>query len=118
MLTSKTRSLAIRALIVALPVLCVSVTLSSGARADDGPTPATARVYQHLLDRFERPVLYLDVDCVVARHPARVDELFAAQVDFAIFNWLAEEHPEALGECQGRALTIDHFVDAELDDVL
>jgi len=50
---------------------------------------------RYLLDRFERPVLYLDADCVVVQRPARIDELLAAQVDFAIFNWLAEEHTEA-----------------------
>jgi Ca2+-binding EF-hand superfamily protein len=50
---SKPRSLAIRALIVALPVLCVSVTRASEVRADDGPTTATARVYQRLLDHFD-----------------------------------------------------------------
>jgi Ca2+-binding EF-hand superfamily protein len=53
MLTSKTPSLTIRALIVALSVLCVSTTRSSDARADDGPTAATARVYQRLLDHFD-----------------------------------------------------------------
>ena len=54
-----------------------------------------ARFIRFLLDRFERPVLYLDVDCVVAQRPALVDDLIAAQVDFAIFNWLAEDHTEA-----------------------
>jgi hypothetical protein len=48
-----------------------------------------------LLERHQRPVLYLDVDCVIAERPARINELLAARVDFAIFNWLAEEHTEA-----------------------
>jgi len=53
MLTSKTSALAIRSLIVSLPVLCVSATRSSDVRADDGPTAATVRVYQRLLDHFD-----------------------------------------------------------------
>ena len=48
-----------------------------------------------LLDRYRCPVLYLDVDCVIAERPLRIDDLLAARVDFAIFNWLAEEHTEA-----------------------
>jgi Ca2+-binding EF-hand superfamily protein len=51
--SSMTSSLAIRSLLVALPVLCVSVARSSDARAGDGPTAATARVYQRLLDHFD-----------------------------------------------------------------
>jgi hypothetical protein len=50
---------------------------------------------QFLLERYRRPVLYLDADCVVAQPPTRIDELLARNVDFAIFNWLAEEHTES-----------------------
>ena len=54
-----------------------------------------ANFLRFLLQRYQRPVLYLDVDCVVAQQPTRVDDLLEEQVDFAIFNWLAEEHTES-----------------------
>ena len=54
-----------------------------------------ANFVQFLLERYQRPVLYMDADCVVAQPPTRVDEWLARNVDFAIFNWLAEEHTES-----------------------
>lgn len=51
---SPMRSLVARTFFITLPVLCVAATGSGNAAADDpGPTPATARAYQHLLDRFD-----------------------------------------------------------------
>jgi hypothetical protein len=54
-----------------------------------------ANFVHFLLQRYRRPILYVDVDCVVAQRPARLDDFLATQTDFAIFNWLAEEHTEA-----------------------
>jgi hypothetical protein len=54
-----------------------------------------ANFVQFLLERYQRPVLYMDVDCVVAQQPARMDDLLSQRIDFAIFNWLAEEHTES-----------------------
>jgi hypothetical protein len=54
-----------------------------------------ANFVHFLLERYQRPVLYVDVDCVIAQRPTRIDELLATRVDFAIFNWLAEEHTES-----------------------
>jgi len=48
-----------------------------------------------VLRRYRCPVLYVDVDCVIAQRPAYIDALRAADKDFAIFNWLAEVHTEA-----------------------
>jgi EF hand domain-containing protein len=52
---SQIRSLAARTLILALPLLGVAGTSAVSAASDEdhGPSPATARVYQHLLDRFD-----------------------------------------------------------------
>lgn len=50
---------------------------------------------QFLLNRYQCPVLYLDVDCEIVRSPAIFGEFAADRVDFAIFNWLGEEHTEA-----------------------
>jgi hypothetical protein len=72
-----------------------AVHRSISVKGSDDLRYTKANFIRFLLDRFERPVLYLDVDCVVAQPPARVDDLLAAQVDFAIFNWLAEDHTEA-----------------------
>lgn len=48
-----------------------------------------------LLDRYHRPVLYVDADCRIMQRPDRIDVLIADDIDFAIFNWLADEHTEA-----------------------
>ncbi len=48
-----------------------------------------------LLNRYQCPILYLDVDCEVVRSPVLFREFSAQHVDFAIFNWLGEEHTEA-----------------------
>ena len=68
---------------------------SISVRGADDLRFTKANFIHFLQERYGCAVLYLDVDCVIARRPARVDELLAAQVDFAIFNWLGEEHTEA-----------------------
>jgi hypothetical protein len=83
-----------------------------------------AKFVQFLLQRYQRPILYLDVDCVVAQQITRVDELMTRRVDFAIFNWLAEEHTESYvradvkvqdgpagGSTQGRFYRFSHSID-------
>ena len=50
---SSMRSWLGHAALVALPVVAVAVTCSVRAAADDGPTPATARAYQRLLEHFD-----------------------------------------------------------------
>jgi hypothetical protein len=54
-----------------------------------------ANFVRFLMQRYGHPVLYLDVDCVIVQRPSLFDQLLTAGVDFAIFNWLAEEHTEA-----------------------
>ncbi len=54
-----------------------------------------ANLVHFLLHRYDRPVLYLDADCVIAQPPVHFNGLLQAEADFAIFNWLAEEHTEA-----------------------
>jgi len=54
MQVSPIRSLFVRALVTSLPILTLAGSYSAPAvAADQGPTPATARVYQHLLERFD-----------------------------------------------------------------
>jgi Ca2+-binding EF-hand superfamily protein len=42
-----------RAALCAVPVVALAATQSGRAAADDGPTPATARAYQKLLEHFD-----------------------------------------------------------------
>jgi len=93
-----------------------TVHRSISVKGSDDARYTKSQFIRFLFDRFERPVLYLDVDCVVAQHPARIDDLLAAQVDFAIFNWYAEEHTEAyvptevtLQDGSARRVTTDRF---------
>lgn len=48
-----------------------------------------------LLDKYQKPVLLLDAACVVVESPARIFSLVDEGIDFAIYNWLADEHNEA-----------------------
>jgi hypothetical protein len=72
-----------------------AVHRSISQKGDADLSHTKASFVHFLLERFGRPVLYLDVDCVVAQRPARVEALLDAGVDFAIYNWLADEHTEA-----------------------
>jgi Ca2+-binding EF-hand superfamily protein len=47
------RSSFVRALVISLPVLAVAGASADRALADGGATPATARVYKQLLERFD-----------------------------------------------------------------
>jgi len=74
-------------------VPCIHRSITPGGSEDLRYTKAN--FVRSLLERHQCPVLYVDVDCVIAQRPVRIDELLAARVDFATFNWLAEEHTEA-----------------------
>jgi len=50
-----------------------------------------ANFIHFLLERYSKPVVYIDVDCEILKYPERIDALLNDHVDFAIFNWLAEE---------------------------
>ena len=72
-----------------------SVHRSISPKGPDDLRYTKANFVHFLLRRYARPVLYLDVDCQIVERPTRIDELRAQGVDFAIFNWFAEEHTEA-----------------------
>lgn len=50
---------------------------------------------RYLLDKHRKPILCLDSGCVVVESPAAIFSLVEDKIDFAAFNWLAEEHTEA-----------------------
>lgn len=72
-----------------------SVHQSISRKGSDDLRCTKARYVHFLLERYRRPVLYLDVDCRIAQRPDRIEQFLADGIDFAIFNWLAEEHTEA-----------------------
>lgn len=63
---------------------------SISLKGSDNPAYTKANFIHFLLDRYRKPVLYLDADCIVMQYPDRIEALLREQVDFAIFNWLAE----------------------------
>jgi hypothetical protein len=54
-----------------------------------------ANFIHSLLDAHNRPVLYVDADCFISEFPAKIEALVRRGYDFAIYNWLAEEHTES-----------------------
>lgn len=48
-----------------------------------------------LLETHRKPVLYVDVDCILAEVPVKIEEFIHEGYNFAIYNWLADEHTES-----------------------
>ncbi len=48
-----------------------------------------------LLNRYARAILYVDADMVFRAHPEAIAKAASAGADFAIYNWLADEHTDA-----------------------
>jgi hypothetical protein len=54
-----------------------------------------ANFIRFLLDTFDKPALYLDVDVYFSHYPEAVENIVRSGYDFAIYNWLADDHTEA-----------------------
>jgi hypothetical protein len=50
---------------------------------------------RHLLDTHRKPVLYVDADCEILAEPELIGSLALTGCDFAVYNWLADEHNDA-----------------------
>jgi hypothetical protein len=74
-------------------VSTVHRSISASGTADDAYTKAN--FVRFLLDTHGVPVLYLDCDCVVRSEPRLIRGLIEAGTEFAIYNWLADEHTDA-----------------------
>lgn len=62
----------------------------------DDPALTKQNFILHLLDTYQKPVLYLDVDCVFETEPSVIFELArAGRHDLAIYNWFADRTNEA-----------------------
>jgi len=68
---------------------------SINPRGTADPSLTKANFIHYLLEAHGRPVLYLDVDCVLTDAPGKIGELIHDEYDFAIYNWLADEHTES-----------------------
>jgi len=67
-----------------------SVHRSISARGDGDISVSKPRFIRYLLERFARPVLYVDCDTVLRREPKQIAGLVKKGCDFAIYNWLAD----------------------------
>jgi hypothetical protein len=61
----------------------------------DDPSLTKSAVIRAALDHYQRAIAYVDVDAVVRDQPLRLSSFAAAGKDFAIYNWLADEHTDA-----------------------
>jgi hypothetical protein len=68
---------------------------SINPRGSAEPSLTKANFIHHLLEAHDKPVLYVDVDCVLTDAPVKIAELIHDGYDFAIYNWLADEHTES-----------------------
>lgn len=76
-----------------------AVHRSLSVRGSDNPAYTKANFISFVLDEFRTAVLYVDCDCVFRALPKRIEALVADGCDFAIYNWLADEHTDAFKPC-------------------
>lgn len=74
-----------------VPTVHHSISLRGGS----DPSYTKANFIWHVLAAARRPVLYLDVDCVVMRSPDLITQLARDGRDFAILNWLTQDKNDA-----------------------
>jgi hypothetical protein len=55
---------------------------------------AKSNFIHFLLNEYHRPILYVDADCVFASYPTVIEAVASRGCDFAIYNWLADEHTD------------------------
>jgi len=99
-----------------------AVHRSISRRGADDLRFTKANFVKFLFERYGWPVLYLDADCVIRQPTDRIGQLLAENVDFAIYNWLADEHTEAYVhadiEPRGRYYRFSHSIDQKSDSQL
>ncbi|HET7084430.1 MAG TPA: putative nucleotide-diphospho-sugar transferase [Rhizomicrobium sp.] len=71
-----------------------------------------------LLERFSKPVLYVDADMVFRREPALIASLCNESCDFAIYNWLADPRNDAWCPDQDGRWRFFFSIDVESDSQL
>lgn len=78
----------------------VHFSISRRGHADLGLTKP--RIILQALERWKKPVLYLDADMVVRESLTQIEGL-AGTCDLAIYNWLADPHTDAWKPVDGAA---------------
>jgi hypothetical protein len=74
-------------------VAAVHRSISSHGTPD--PAYTKANFIHHLLSEHQKPVLYVDADCEIVSPPELIESLVKSGNDFAIYNWLSDEHTDA-----------------------
>jgi len=90
---------------VVYEVPTIHQSISPKGTAD--PCFTKANFIYYLLETYKTPVLYIDVDCYIAEYPEKIENLIQDNIDFAIYNWLADKHTESYCP-QAITLTIDN----------
>jgi hypothetical protein len=91
---------------------------SISPQGGDDPAYSKPRFIRAALERFSRPVLYVDADMVFRQQPALIAELCAQDCDFAIYNWLADGRNDAWCPDQSGRWRFFFSVDVESDSQL
>jgi hypothetical protein len=96
-----------------------TVHRSLNAQGEGDLSLSKPRFIRFLLERFEKPVLYLDCDLVMRRAPRQIATLVKKGCDFAIYNWLTDSMNDAWRPEPGTPLWKFHFrVDLASDSQL
>ena len=74
-----------------VPQVHRSISAAGGAELDF----SKPRFLRFALERFDKPVLYVDADVIFRKKPEVVTMLCAGDCDFAIYNWLADAMNDA-----------------------
>jgi len=54
-----------------------------------------ANFIHFLLDKYQKSILYIDIDCYIAEYPQAIEALVQDGCDFAMYNWLADKQTES-----------------------
>lgn len=72
-----------------------AVHRSISSRGAHDPAFSKPNFIHHLFDTHGKPVLYVDADCEILAQPELIGTLAREGIDFAVYNWLADEHNDA-----------------------
>jgi hypothetical protein len=71
-----------------------TVHRSLSVKGSDDLRFTKANFIHHLLTTHKRPVVYLDADVEIVAEPQLLSDLVRDRIDFAIYNWLADEYTD------------------------
>jgi len=71
-----------------------AVHSSISVRGIPDPSFTKANFIHNLLEKHRKPVLYIDSDCEFIAPPVLISELVQSNCDFAVYNWLGDDHTD------------------------